>query len=77
MLEKFAQDLVSTNSVGMVTKIMDQYLDVIGLEPNLFTLNMKNSFKAYNEKGVSEADIKQFMGRVSEGPPFPVSWILS
>lgn len=67
LLEKFAQDLVSTNSVGVVTKIVDQYLDVIGLEPNLFTLNMKNSFKAYNEKGVSEADIKQFMGRVSEG----------
>lgn len=67
LLEKFAQDLVATNSVGVVTKIVDQYLDVIALEPNLFTLNMHNSFKAYNAKGVSETDIKQFMGRMSEG----------
>jgi hypothetical protein len=67
LLEKFAQDLVASNSVGMVTKIVDQYLDVISLEPNLFTLNMKNSFSAYNAKGVSEGDIKQFMGRVSQG----------
>ena len=52
LLEKFAQDLVSSNSVGMVTKIVDQYLDVISLEPNLFTLNMKNSFSAYNAKPV-------------------------
>ena len=67
LLEKFAQDLVATNSVGMVTKIVDQYLDVIALEPNLFTLNMPKSFVSYNAKGVSEKDIQQYMTSVSAG----------
>ena len=67
LLEKFAQDLVATNCVGMVTKIVDQYLDVIALEPNLFTLNIQKSFVSYNAKGISEKDIQQYMSSVSSG----------
>jgi hypothetical protein len=58
LLEKFAQDLVNYNAVHQVTKIFDQYLDVIALEPNLFTLNIKDSFALYNEPSFNETQIR-------------------
>ena len=58
LMEKLAQDLVNSNSVSMVSKIYDQYLDVIALEPSLFTLNIKDSFMLYNEPSLSETQIR-------------------
>ena len=58
LMEKLAQDLVNSNSVSMVSKIYDQYLDVIALEPSLFTLNVKDSFMLYNEPSLSETQIR-------------------
>ena len=57
-MEKLAQDLVNSNSVSMVAKIYDQYLDMIALEPGLFTLNIKDSFMLYNEPSLSETQIR-------------------
>lgn len=57
-METLAQELVKTNSVSMISKIYDQYLDVIALEPSLFTLNIKDSFMLYNEPSLSEAHIR-------------------
>ena len=57
-MEKFAQDLVLSNSLSMISKIYDQYLDVIALEPYLFTLNIKDSFTLYNETSLSESQIR-------------------
>ena len=67
VMEKLAQDLVATNSVSMVSKIFDQYLDVIALEPNLYTLNLKNSFISYNQPSLSEKEIRQFMNKTAVG----------
>lgn len=58
LMEKLAQELVNSNSVSMISKIYDQYLDVIALEPSLFTLNIKDSFMLYNEPSLSEAHIR-------------------
>jgi hypothetical protein len=58
LLEKLAQELVNNNCVSMVSKIYDQYLDVIALEPGLFTLNIKDSFTQYNAPSLSEAQIR-------------------
>jgi sec1 family domain-containing protein 1 len=58
LLEKLAQELVNNNCVSMVSKIYDQYLDVIALEPGLFTLNIKDSFAQYNAPSLSEAQIR-------------------
>jgi hypothetical protein len=59
LMEKLAQELVNTNSVSMVSKIYDQYLDVIALEPSLFTLNIRDSFTLYNEPSLTEGQIRQ------------------
>lgn len=57
-MEKFAQELVATNSVSMVAKIFDQYLDVIALEPSLFSLNIKDAFSLYNNPSLNETQIR-------------------
>lgn len=49
LMEKFAQDLVAANAASVISKVYDQYLDVIALEPSLFTLNIKDSFVAFND----------------------------
>ena len=61
LMEKLAQELVNTNSVSMISKIYDQYLDVIALEPSLFTLNIKDSFMMYNEPSLSETQIRYYL----------------
>ena len=70
-LEYFAQTLLSSSSSSsaaqLVTKIYDEYLDVIALEPNLFTLNVPSSFKAYNDPSISEASIRAYMNRIAMG----------
>ena len=67
LLEFLAKQLVATNSVPLISKIYDQYLDLISLEPNLFTLNIKNSFVSYNQSSLSENDIKLYMNKISFG----------
>lgn len=67
LLEMFAKQLVLSNSVSLISKVYDQYLDLICLENNLFTLNIKNSFVSYNQSSLSESDIKLYMNRISYG----------
>ena len=67
VLESFASMLLAGNGVSQVMKIFDEYLDVISLEPTLFTLNIKNSFEAYNNPSHSELQIRSFMNRVAMG----------
>ena len=42
----------------MISKLYDQYLDVIALEPSMFTLNIKDSLMAYNDPSISEIQIR-------------------
>ena len=58
LLEKLAQDLIANNTVSSISRISDQYLDVITLEPNLFSLNISDSFIAYNDVSLGEAQIR-------------------
>ena len=67
LLERLAQDLAASNSVALVSKVFDQYLDVIALEPSMFTLNVQDSLVAYNDPSLGEAQIRAFMARVSAG----------
>jgi len=58
MLEEFAQDLVSANATTNISKIFDEYLDFIAVEPSIFTLNMKNSYVGYNSPLLAEVRIR-------------------
>lgn len=67
LLEKLAQDLLAVNAISLISRVSDQYLDVISLEPSLFSLNFVDSFIAYNDTSLGEAQIRAFMNRVSMG----------
>ena len=58
LLENFAQDLVQVNGVSMISRVMDQYLDTITLEPSLFSLNIPDSFIGYNNPSLNETQIR-------------------
>ena len=53
-LEQFAQDLVTANAANQISKVYDEYLDFIAVEPGVFSLNMRDSFLGYNTPGLSE-----------------------
>jgi hypothetical protein len=67
LLERLARNLVNTNSVSLVSRIVDEYVDVIALEPSLFTLNIKNSFVAYNDPNLDEISIRSYIGTMCTG----------
>ena len=73
-MEKFAQDLVAANASNAITKLYDQYLDVIALEPSLFSLNIQDSFVGFNDPSLNETQIRSFISRVSMGLMSMVSW---
>jgi sec1 family domain-containing protein 1 len=66
-MENLAHGLVTTNAAAMVSKVYDEYLDIIALEPNLYTLNIPDSFLAYNDPGMTEADIRAYISRLCNG----------
>eukprot|EP01041_Mallomonas_annulata_P003196 gene3196-6307_t len=57
LMEKLSQELIATNSYSVISKIYDQYLDLTVLEPSLFTLNILDSFMAYNDPSMNESQI--------------------
>jgi hypothetical protein len=67
IMEKFAQAIVASNSVSTISKIYDQYLDCVALEPSLFSLNYKQSFMAYNDPSLSESQIRLYISKISTG----------
>lgn len=67
LLEQFATDLIAANATSAISKIYDEYLDFIALEPTMFTLNIKDSFVGYNAPSLTETHIKQYMDRVTMG----------
>jgi sec1 family domain-containing protein 1 len=66
-MEDLAHGLVSSNAAGMVSKVFDEYLDVISLDSNLYTLNIPDSFVSYNDPKMTETAIRQFISRLSMG----------
>lgn len=67
LLEKFALDLSTAGAVRSVAKVLDQYLDVIALEQSLFSLNIPDSFTAFNAPSLTETQVRTFITRVSSG----------
>ena len=66
-MENMAHGLVTNNAAGYVSKVYDQYLDIISLEPTLFTLNIKESFVAYNRPSLEETQIRSYISRLVVG----------
>lgn len=66
-MEDLAHGLVANNVAGLISKVYDEYLDVIALDSNLYTLNINESFIAYNDPKMKESDIRQYISRLTIG----------
>lgn len=66
-MENLAHGLVVNNVAGLISKVYDEYLDVISLDSNLYTLNIANSFVSYNDPKMKESDIRQYISRLCIG----------
>lgn len=66
-MEQLGRELVASNSVQVVSKVYDQYLDFVGLEQRVFTLNRPNSYLAYNRQGVTDAEVQKTINVFAHG----------
>ena len=39
LMERLARDCLAANAASLISKVFDQYLDFVSLEPKLFMLN--------------------------------------
>ena len=67
LMERFARDLVAADAANMVAKIYDEYMNIVSLEPTLFSLNIRNSFVAYNDASITDSQIHTFMDTMTMG----------
>lgn len=47
--------------------MVDQYLDFVSLEPEFFALNRQHSYRAINDPGLGEAEIRSVMASMALG----------
>jgi hypothetical protein len=50
-----------------IAKVYDQYTNFVSLEPSLFSLNLPESYRAYNDPNVADVQIEQSMGAIVRG----------
>lgn len=67
LLEFFAKCMVEVGSVSKIKRVFDQFVGFVSLETDLFTLDLKNSFKSYNQPSLQESTIMSFMNSVATG----------
>uniref|UniRef100_A0A7S1TXX2 Sec1 family domain-containing protein 1 n=1 Tax=Phaeomonas parva TaxID=124430 RepID=A0A7S1TXX2_9STRA len=65
-MESLARRCLESNSVGAIHTLYDAYLDFVALEPQLFTLNQKETFYGYNSSAGGDAAIEAMMRRTAE-----------
>ncbi|KAI9920998.1 hypothetical protein PsorP6_000904 [Peronosclerospora sorghi] len=66
-LEYFAQSSVKAGCTSMIAKVYDQYTNFVSLEPSLFSLNLPESYRAYNDPNLTDAQIEQWINIIVKG----------
>lgn len=67
MLEYMAQKMIEHRTVSSINQVVDQYLDFVSVEPELYTLNKRDSYAAINGAGLGETEIRNAMTSMSIG----------
>lgn len=67
LLESFARDALACGGVSLISKIYDQYLHFVTLEPRLFTLNQADSFLSYNDPAAPDTSVEHSMKSATYG----------
>ncbi|KAF1794398.1 Sec1-like, domain 2 [Phytophthora cactorum] len=66
-LEYLARASVEAGCTSMIAKVYDQYTNFVSLEPSLFSLNLSDSYRAYNDPNVADVQIEQSMSAIVKG----------
>ncbi|POM62644.1 SEC1 family transporter SLY1 [Phytophthora palmivora] len=66
-LEYLARASVEAGCTSMIAKVFDQYTNFVSLEPSLFSLNLPESYRAYNDPNVADMQIEQSMSAIVKG----------
>jgi sec1 family domain-containing protein 1 len=59
LLESLARATIANNSVASISKLFDQFLGFVCVEPSLFSLNMCHSFVSYNDPRAADAQVSR------------------
>lgn len=67
LLEEFAKKVSLCGKGSKIKQVYDQYLDFIVTEPNLFSLDLQNTFTKFNNPQTSEDNIHKIAGDIADG----------
>ncbi|CCC69278.1 hypothetical protein NCAS_0C02880 [Naumovozyma castellii] len=67
LLEAFAQQVAITGKSEKIKQVFDQYLDFIVTEPELFSLELPNSYALLNSPSASEESINTLCDSIADG----------
>lgn len=67
LLEEFAKKVSLCGKGSKIKQVYDQYLDFIVTEPNLFSLDMQNTFTKFNNPQTSEDSIHRYARDIADG----------
>jgi sec1 family domain-containing protein 1 len=67
LLEDLAREALASGGVNAISKVYDQYLHFVSLEPRLFSLNHAGSFLSYNDPTAADSAVEGVMRSVTYG----------
>eukprot|EP01114_Cavostelium_apophysatum_P002585 TRINITY_DN12296_c0_g1_i1.p1 TRINITY_DN12296_c0_g1~~TRINITY_DN12296_c0_g1_i1.p1 ORF type:complete len:628 (+),score=163.71 TRINITY_DN12296_c0_g1_i1:113-1996(+) len=67
LLEELANATLESDSVHLISKVFDQYLNFVSLEKDLVTFNQKYSYVAFNDPAISDTQAELNIESTVEG----------
>ena len=65
LLEDLASVAFESDSAGLVSQVFDQYLNYVSLEPNLFSLQLRQSYYLLNNPSTTETQIDTLVSSIA------------
>ena len=67
LLEKLAQEVALIGQAAKIKQVFDQYLDFVVTEPELFSLQIDNTYSQFNSRTATEESINMLCDKIADG----------
>lgn len=67
LLEDLATGTLQSDSVHRISKVMDQYLEFVTLEDNLFSLSQSDTYVELNDPKAGDREIEEIVDKIASG----------
>lgn len=67
LLEKLAQEIALIGQADKIKQVFDQYLDFVVTEPELFSLQIDNTYSQFNNRNTTEESINTLCDIIADG----------